>query len=154
MKRVLTLLLSAVVAIPNALFGQDVISHSPTPAATTLNGRWIFTSSVTGRGYRGDIQVKLGPADARGVQVGKISYDGQQTNDRCSTKSGFSSDKPVDVEAIRKGERYFLKFFLNCPIGESPRLFELELVKGAENVWTMDRSAGHGIGLISLKEVP
>jgi len=91
---------------------QDAVPQSAW--ATALKGRWVFTSSVTGRGHRGDIDVKLRPPDTRGVQVGKISYDGQQTNDRCSTKAGFTSDYPVDVESVRTGDKYFLKFALNC----------------------------------------
>ena len=136
----------------SAAYAQEQVLK-PTPQKNiVLKGKWTFTSSSSGNHYGGDIEIKLDPADDNGVYHGKVSYDGYQTDDGCSTKSGFS-DKPVDAETIRVGSNYRLRFTLNCPRGRSPRPYDWELVYGADGVYTRDFSNKNGVGIISVKQL-
>ena len=134
------------------VYAQEKVVKPTLQKNIVLKGEWRFENSSTGNKYRGDIEINLGIADDNGVYHGKVSYDGYQTNDGCSTKSGFS-DKPVDAEAIQVGNNYKVRFMLNCPRRSSPRSYDWELVYGADGFYTQDFSNKNGVGIISLKKI-
>jgi len=140
-------------AFSSAAQAQEPVVKGTPSSLTVLRGEWTFRSSFTHRHYSGDVEIRLGPADVAGVYHGKVSYDGQQTNDRCSTKSGFSSDEPVDAQVTREGNNLRVKFVLKCPIDPSPRPFEWTLTGGSDGVFTQEIQNNNGAGLISVKQV-
>ena len=92
-----------------------------------LIGDWKFVNSNSGRNYGGDIEVTITSIDGNGIMRGRISYDGRQTNDQCSTKELFS-DKPVEAEIIKTNNEYRITFQVNCSTGISPRVVSWTLV--------------------------
>ena len=115
-----------------------------------LVGNWQFTNTDTGVRYDGDIKVAVGSIDTNGAMRGRISYDGRQSNDNCTTKQLFD-DTPVDVEVVKANNDYLINFQLKCSRGESPRLFSWTLV--CENAVCIQRTVRpHGKGAITLKE--
>jgi len=115
-----------------------------------LVGDWRFTNSNTGTRYGGAVKVLVTSADSSGVMRGKISYDGTQTNDVCSTR-GIFGDNPADVEVIKNVNEYNLIFNIKCSRGESPRVRNWTLVC-ANDVCTRPEVLPHGQGLLTLKE--
>jgi hypothetical protein len=132
-------------------YAQEQVAKATPQENIVLKGEWRFQNSFTGRKYRGDIEIKFGIADDKGVYHGKVSYDGYQTDGGCTTMSGFFSDKPVDAEAIQIGNDYKVNFVLICARG--PRSFNWELVYGTDGFYTQDFSNGKGVGIISLKKI-
>jgi len=91
-----------------------------------LVGNWQFHSSNSGRDFGGDIEVAIISIDSTGIMHGKISYDGRQTNDQCSTKELFN-DKPAEVEIIKTNNDYRITFQVNCKTGVTPRVISWTL---------------------------
>ena len=126
--------------------------HAQDFKAYKLQGEWTFTNTRTGVNYGGPIEVQVNSIDAKGVMKGQISYDGRQTNDKCTTKALFN-DVPVDVEVIKSGTEYRLAYRLNCSVSPSPRDFSMTLSCNAEGVCSQPTERPWGKGLISLREV-
>lgn len=85
-----------------------------------LVGDWKFQNARSGVNYRGDIEVSVSSRDPNGVMRGSISYDGRQTNEKCSTR-GLVNDTPVPAEIVRSDDTYRITFRVPCSVGESPR---------------------------------
>ena len=115
-----------------------------------LVGDWNFVNSNTGVQFKGDVKVMLTSIDASGVMRGKVSYDGRQTNNACSTQGVFS-DTPIDIEATKTSNEYRLVFSIKCVSGESPRRRDWTLV--CENdVCVRPEVLPHGQGRLALRE--
>lgn len=149
--KLLLLLLTLFLGFLSTTYAQEPVMKSAPPDKIVLKGEWSFTNSSTGRHYGGDVEIRLGAADESGVYHGKISYDGRQTSQQCSTRSGFSPHKPVDARAVRVGDNYRVSFIVNCAIGPSPRSFDWELVHGPDRVYTRALSNANGSGMLSVK---
>lgn len=136
-----------------ALVTTSGLARENTPKASFLPyellGDWQFTNT-NGVRYRGDVRVSVESGGGDGAMHGRISYDGQQTNDKCTTKPLFT-DLPVDVEAIKVDSGYRLAFQLKCLRSESPRAFNWTLT--CENgVCVQATTTPNGRGLITLRE--
>jgi len=115
-----------------------------------LVGNWQFVNSNTGRNYGGDIEVAITSIDGNGTMHGLISYDGRQTNDKCSTKELFA-DKPVEAEIIKANNDYRVTFQVNCLTGVSPRVISWTLTC-AEAICSMPEVLPWGKGAKVLRE--
>lgn len=82
---------------------------------------------------------------------GRISYDGRQLNDVCSTV-GLLTDKPVETEVIKSGNAYKVAFSVNCARGASPRVFVWALECAADGVCTQPNDSARGKGATTLTE--
>jgi hypothetical protein len=139
-----------VLAQHQSVFSSETAGQTLPFKPYELVGDWSFTNSNTGVHFKGDVKVMLTSVDSSGVMRGKISYDGRQTNDACSTRGVFS-DTPIDVEATKTPNEYRLVFSIKCASGESPRRREWTLV--CENdVCTRPLVLPHGQGRLALRE--
>lgn len=145
--------LAASVSSGGAALAADASLGNPRDPVR-LTGKWTFTSSSSLRHYGGDIVLRLAAAEPDGTRRGWVSYDGRQTNDRCSTKSGFSADEPVDASASFEGSALIVQFLLRCPIGESPRAFKWTLVRGEDGSYAEELAHMNGSGRIRLVRAP
>jgi hypothetical protein len=80
---------------------------------------------------------------------GRISYDGRQTNDQCSTKPLFI-DTPVEAEIIRVGKDYRISFSVNCLKGSSPRVMSWTLICDESGTCSQPIVQPWGKGAITL----
>ena len=151
--KMLKLLLSALF-VATAMFQPGAANEATVKPETfkpfELTGDWYFTNNNSGVRYGGDVKVSIVSIDATGVMRGKVSYDGRQTNDVCSTR-GLFSDDPVDAEVIRGANEYKISFNIKCAKGNSPRLRSWTLTC-ENNVCTRPEVASHGKGLLTLNE--
>ena len=116
-----------------------------------LVGDWKFISSNTGRNYSGDIEVVVNDIDSKGVMHGRMSYDGRQTNDQCSTKALFT-DEPVEAEIVKSGKDYRITFSVNCLRGASPRVISWTLECASDGVCSKPDVRPWGKGVTALIE--
>ena len=108
-------------------FAQDVKSPLPPEKGDvfalpiTFTGAWFFKNSETGTEFKGDMKVVLTAVVEKkdgGISYsGLYSYDGRQTNNKCSTYGIFGGDKPVALRFDHKGEKVYLTLNLPCPVG-------------------------------------
>lgn len=146
--RTAMVLLVLLPAVP-VVIAQDAASQANAFRPYELVGEWQFTNT-NGVRYRGDIKVAIASADPNGVMRGRVSYDGRQTNDKCTTRP-VVTDAPVDAEVVRSDNGYRVTFQLTCLSGESPRPFQWVL--GCESgVCTQTTVVPNGRGLITLRE--
>lgn len=140
----------AIFLAPTARSADESTSKIDAFAPYELVGDWHFTNSTSGRKYGGDVKVTIDSIDGAGVMRGKVSYDGRQTNDMCSTRGVFSDD-PVPAEIIKADDSYRISFMVNCVKGQSPRLRSWTLV--CENgICSRPEVLPHGSGRLALKE--
>lgn len=116
-----------------------------------LVGEWKFVNLNTGVNYGGAIEIDVNGIDGKGIMKGKISYDGRQTNDKCSTKTLFS-DQPVEAEIIKANADYRVTFQVPCATGASPRIFSWTLVCDANGLCSQPTVLPHGKGATFVKE--
>jgi len=136
--------------------GAFVLRPGPPPAVSAadfrpykLVGAWNFTNSNTGARYGGDVAVDIKSMESNGSMRGLLSYDGTQTNDRCSTKTLFSND-PVEAEVQKIDGGYRVWFALKCATGQNQFGWTLACKDG---VCTLPQVLPHGKGETALREV-
>ena len=131
-------------------YASEVVGQSVAFKPYELVGDWNFVNSSTGTQFKGDVKITLTNVDSASVMRGKLSYDGRQTNDVCSTRGVFS-DTPIDIEVTKTSNEYLMSFIIKCAAGESPRRRDWKLV--CENdVCIRPEVLPHGQGRLSLRE--
>lgn len=116
-----------------------------------LVGEWQFQNRETGVKYGGEIAIDILRAGSTGAMQGLVSYDGRQTNDKCSTR-GLLSDNPAEAEVVKTQLGYQVAFRLKCASGESPRQFKWNLSCGSDGVCSEPTTRPWGTGIISVRE--
>ena len=116
-----------------------------------LVGEWKFQNRETGVKYGGAIAIDLLNVLANGSIKSLVSYDGRQTNDKCSTR-GLIADTPVDAEVVKTPLGYQVTFQLKCSIGESPRPFTWNLSCASDGVCSEPTTRPWGTGAIAVSE--
>lgn len=116
-----------------------------------LVGGWDFTSGNSGRKYSGDVWIEVNAIAADGIMHGKVSFDGRQTNDNCSTRDVFKDD-PVDAEIRKTAVGYDVSFMLKCSKGESLRARQWTLTCDGDTC-TRPELAPNGKGMLTVKQV-
>jgi hypothetical protein len=146
--------ISAVVA--PLLLSPGIASAQGAPHAdgfkpVKLVGEWKFQNRETGVKYGGEIAIDILRTGGNGAMQGLLSYDGRQTNDKCSTR-GLLSDTPVEAEVVKTQLGYQVTFRLNCASGESPRQFTWNLSCGSDGVCSEPTTRPWGVGIIAVGE--
>lgn len=131
----------------NWAFSQDKDSAF-TPISYV--GRWEFKNTQSGTVYTGEMKIVLtekAPEAEQGVQSfkGKYSFDGRQTNDKCSTFGVFGTDKPIDLLWDQKGEDVVLTYELPCNFRASKISTSKFKLQGNDLVKDYSASWGKGI---------
>lgn len=116
-----------------------------------LVGGWDFTSINSGRKYSGDVRIEVNTFAANGVMQGKVSFDGRQTNDNCSTRGVFNDD-PVEADIRKTSVGYDVSFMLKCLKGESPRARQWTLACEGDTC-TRPEVLPNGKGMLTVKQV-
>jgi len=151
MKRTLTSVFAALITyapfVASAQAGAQPDGFKP----VKLVGEWKFQNRETGVKYGGEIAIDILRAGGNGPMQGLLSYDGRQTNDKCSTR-GLLSDTPVEAEIVKTQLGYQISFRLNCASGESPRQFTWNLSCGNDGVCSEPTSRPWGAGTITVGE--
>lgn len=119
--------------------------------AVKLIGEWQFQNRETGVKYGGEITIEILRAASTGAMQGLVSYDGRQTNDKCSTR-GLLSDTPAEAEVVNTQSGYQVAFRLKCASGESPRQFKWNLSCGSDGVCSEPTTRPWGTGIIYVRE--
>jgi hypothetical protein len=139
----------AVAGMAAALTSSTVLSQTAPPAALLLKGEWAFQNTQTKVKYGGPFEVYSISEAAPGRYAVRVSYDGRETNDKCSTR-GPLRDTPVEGVLSRSEGGYDLEFKLICPFGQSPRLFQYSLKCDAAGVCMQGTSRPWGEGFVRL----
>lgn len=105
----------------------------------------------SGRKYSGDVRIDVNTIAANGIMQGKVSLDGRQTNDYCSTRGVFNDD-PVEAEIRKTSVGYDVAFMLKCLKGESPRARQWTLTCEGDTC-TRPEVAPNGNGMLTVRQV-
>lgn len=114
-----------------------------------LVGDWSFQNTQTKVKYGGAFEVVATSEPSPGRHAVRVTYDGRETNDRCSTKTALG-ETPVDGVLVKTDKGYDLEFILICPMGPSPRPFKYSLTCDPQGTCTQATARPWGEGLVRL----
>jgi len=149
-KLIAATLLSSLLGFTSAT-AADSITPNDAFKPYKLVGGWDFTSASSGRKYSGDVWIEVNALAANGIMQGKVSFDGRQTNDNCSTRGVFNDD-PVEAEIRKTSVGYDVSFMLKCLKGESPRSRQWTLTCEGDTC-TRPEVLPNGKGMLTVKKV-
>ena len=139
------------ILVASACLAQDATPPNEVFKPFKLVGAWKFLNANTGASYGGDVEVAIDSIDGKGVMHGLTSYDGRQTNDKCSTKILFT-DKPVEAEISKTDNGYRITFEVGCSTGK--RILSWTLVCTEGRVCSQPTVLPWGKGMLILTANP